>query len=274
VGDIIKEKIEETTQLKIEEMQSHRVGTSGYVACCMMTYEGKTNPLVIFQGTMTFNQWMVDFSILTASSKFSPDSPKVTVHEGFFRSYTNMYTKNKTMQMFIKEYLNTFSSPGKQVFVCGHSLGGALATLCAYDLTVNGYKAVGFTYGAPRVGMETFYNAYKQYNIKLFQYQNVSTDTWNRTIGIGGYQGDPVPTTPFQMQGYVHVGCILQIKSGTLWSQCKKVHEKPTSMIKSAVSAALSAPGAKFLSLPKTAFYHTIPKYINILSGLSGSCSC
>ncbi len=53
-----------------------------------------------------------------------------------------------------------------QVFVAGHSLGGALANLAAYDI-VKGLKLVDrkttvscYTFGAPRVGNYAFAHEY------------------------------------------------------------------------------------------------------------------
>ena len=48
--------------------------------------------------------------------------------------------------------------PGKPLYVAGHSMGGALATLCAIDLKFAfGLPDVRvYTYGSPRVGNDIF----------------------------------------------------------------------------------------------------------------------
>ena len=69
-----------------------------------------------------------------------------------------------------------------RLFVCGHSLGGALALITADRLAAEGgmppIRGV-FTYGAPRVGDEQFANAYSQSRVGQM------TNMWMAT-------GDPV----------------------------------------------------------------------------------
>jgi triacylglycerol lipase len=52
----------------------------------------------------------------------------------------------------------------KKLIITGHSLGGALATLCALDLAYNTHFAppIVYTFGAPRVGDPTFAAAFNQ----------------------------------------------------------------------------------------------------------------
>lgn len=54
--------------------------------------------------------------------------------------------------------------PNKRLIITGHSLGGALATLCALDLAYNTQFAppIVYTYGAPRIGDPAFAEAYNQ----------------------------------------------------------------------------------------------------------------
>lgn len=57
-----------------------------------------------------------------------------------------------------------FPQPVNSVTICGHSLGGALATLLALDLAANtafAHPAV-YTYGSPRVGDSLFASTYDQ----------------------------------------------------------------------------------------------------------------
>jgi hypothetical protein len=76
--------------------------------------------------------------------------PYVQVHRGFKTVYDSM-------RLLVRIQLQQAMRDGPgQVFVTGHSLGGALATLCAFDLAHNGYDPVCLSFNAPRVGNQTF----------------------------------------------------------------------------------------------------------------------
>lgn len=52
-------------------------------------------------------------------------------------------------------------NPGVSVYVTGHSMGGALAVLAAYDLAVNfSMKVNMYNFGGPRVGNPSFCRHY------------------------------------------------------------------------------------------------------------------
>ena len=62
-----------------------------------------------------------------------------------------------------------------QILVTGHSLGGALATLAAYDISramewvSKPTKVICYTFGAPRVGNHAFAHTYNK----------MVSETWN-----------------------------------------------------------------------------------------------
>jgi len=67
----------------------------------------------------------------------------------------------------------------KKLFVTGHSLGAAVATILAAYLKEQGFDPLLYTYGSPRVGNETFVQAYSS----ITHYRHV-------------YHRDPVPMVP------------------------------------------------------------------------------
>ncbi|KAJ3280407.1 hypothetical protein HK104_000694 [Borealophlyctis nickersoniae] len=82
------------------------------------------------------------------------------VHEGFYDAY-------KTIAVYIDEFRQLMSAASTnefglepRFFVTGHSLGGALATHVAFDLSLQGLKVTVFTYGSPRVGNEVYRENY------------------------------------------------------------------------------------------------------------------
>ncbi|KAL6766611.1 hypothetical protein ACKKBG_A36690 [Auxenochlorella protothecoides x Auxenochlorella symbiontica] len=101
------------------------------------------------------------------------------VHSGFYHAYTANGFNFQLMKR-LKSLLLRLSkdNPGKRVrvYVTGHSLGGALATLCAYDVMTHcqmnhaeHYEVSCYTFGAPRTGNHAF--------AKLFA--SVVPDTWH-----------------------------------------------------------------------------------------------
>lgn len=97
--------------------------------------------------------------------------------------------------------------PEKNVWLCGHSLGGAMATIAAAVLN---NAAVGlYTYGSPRVGDATFEQALEVPHRRFVN------------------NNDAVPKVPFAWTGYQHHGelCYLNhwgnFRDCTLWQRTK-----------------------------------------------------
>ena len=121
---------------------------------------------LIFRGTMTPNEWLRDLHIrLTAYPYF--ESSKV--HEGFLQTYN-------VFRATIIESLEALDAR-KGLFIAGHSLGSALATLAAQDLAVStGFCApVIYTFASPRVGDRSFAESYnRQHGRRSFRIANTS----------------------------------------------------------------------------------------------------
>ena len=109
---------------------------------------------------------------------------------GFFNAYlTTREFVHETIRKELSEELG-------DILVTGHSLGGALASLCAYDLQIHTLaiinkelKMVGrglgrrrfrelhlslYSYGSPKVGNETFVTLYNQTVPDTFRYEVVT----------------------------------------------------------------------------------------------------
>ena len=83
---------------------------------------------------------------------------ELDVHPGFFKLY-ELYQKKIIRNMADQSYI--LKNQKFPVIVVGHSLGGALATFAAYDLTASGFNVQEvWTFGSPRVGSESFASAY------------------------------------------------------------------------------------------------------------------
>lgn len=87
-----------------------------------------------------------------AVSMASPTGGKI--HKGFYQAYG-------TVESQIQERLNKKDITQKPLFITGHSLGGALATIAAKRLVHQGGISACYTFGSPRVGDEEWVSQIK-----------------------------------------------------------------------------------------------------------------
>ena len=104
------------------------------------------------------------------------------VHSGFWYALNAVYDE-------IQTWMIEHSSLDDMILVTGHSLGGAIATLCGARLTHSDYRPVIYTFGAPRIGDHAFASRFD--HIHLFRFVN---------------NNDIVPRLPPTKFGYVHPG--------------------------------------------------------------------
>lgn len=94
------------------------------------------------------------------------------LHKGFYKDQYLLVRQQLLNEVF--EYFKL--RPKGRVIVSGHSLGGALAIICAYDIkqTCNMFEITCASFAAPRVGNAKFTKAYKNaaINTYLFRYKN------------------------------------------------------------------------------------------------------
>ena len=80
-------------------------------------------------------------------------------HVGFWIAYESIRDELKDVIRLILD-----ENPGVSVYVTGHSMGGALAVLAAYDLAVNfSIKVNMYNFGGPRVGNPSFRQHYDSF---------------------------------------------------------------------------------------------------------------
>lgn len=118
--------------------------------------EALNSVVVAFRGTRqrSFVNWMADLYFLELNLSY-PGVDNALVHWGFYASYHNTSLRDRVISAVQSARLE---NPNLGVAVTGHSLGAALACLCALDLTVNvGIPDVNvMTFGQPRIGNKNF----------------------------------------------------------------------------------------------------------------------
>ena len=149
------------------------IDTQGYIAA------DAERILVAFRGTAGLPDWLTNIQIA------KDPGPKGHVHEGFQDAFFVSTLRIGSLLGGMKGH--------RDIWVTGHSLGGALATLLVATLIENGIDVKGlYTYGAPRVGDGEFA---KWLNGKLRNRCNY------RVVN----EGDIVPHLPSE-QRFSHAG--------------------------------------------------------------------
>ncbi|KAM3368571.1 hypothetical protein ACQJBY_016841 [Aegilops geniculata] len=134
---------------------------------------------------------------------------EVQVHSGFLSAYDSVRNRIMALVRHAIGYMDEEDAetiPTWHVYVTGHSLGGALATLLALELSSSQMAKNGvifvtvYNFGSPRVGNRRFADVY---NAKV-------KDSW-RVVN----HRDIIPTVP-RLMGYCHVETPVYLKCGDL----------------------------------------------------------
>ncbi|XP_010527179.1 PREDICTED: uncharacterized protein LOC104804568 isoform X2 [Tarenaya hassleriana] len=133
---------------------------------------------------------------------------EVQVHSGFLSAYDSVRIRIISLLKLAIGYIDNVAEPPYKwhVYVTGHSLGGALATLLALELASSQLAKQGtitvtmYNFGSPRVGNKRFADVYNQ-KVK---------DSW-RVVN----HRDIIPTVP-RLMGYCHVAQPVYLGAGGL----------------------------------------------------------
>lgn len=108
--------------------------------------------LIVFRGTQEKTDFITDIDARKTrlgKTIYRGKMEDMYVHDGFLEAYEAVRTQ-------IVDHVKTTSN--SRIVVAGHSLGGALATLCSHDLSklFPNRMISCVTYGSPRVGDNVF----------------------------------------------------------------------------------------------------------------------
>lgn len=133
---------------------------------CLQAYVGVAKNLnaiiVAFRGTQehSIQNWIEDLYWKQLDEKY-PEMPDAMVHHGFYFAYHNTTLRPGVLSAIksVKELYGELD-----IIVIGHSMGGAIASFCALDLTVTleAKNVQAMTFGQPRVGNAAFASYYSQ----------------------------------------------------------------------------------------------------------------
>lgn len=137
--------------------------------------------VVAFRGTNSWDEFKEDISITMSTYKGCTGNADADceVHTGFLDAYHSL-AADLSHELAARVPTAELRA-STRILVTGHSLGGAIATIAAYELALTGYRVVGvYTFGSPRVGTLAFAQAF------------------DAVVGLGAglygaYAGEPLP---------------------------------------------------------------------------------
>lgn len=118
----------------------------GFTLVGQGAFEG--HAFILFRGTEFLADWLTNFNTTVSSSACGQP-----VHDGFNETFNTMKPKLLTFMLYLQ------SQKIQSVHCIGHSLGGAIATLCADWIAKSWQKPYLYTFGSPRVGLAGFARA-------------------------------------------------------------------------------------------------------------------
>ncbi|KAH7676772.1 Triacylglycerol lipase protein [Dioscorea alata] len=127
---------------------------------CLQAFVGIAHDLnaivIAFRGTQerSIQNWIEDLFWKQLDLNY-PEMPDAMVHHGFYSAYHNTSLRPAILNA-VERIMDLYGDI--RVMVTGHSMGGAMASFCALDLTVNyGIKDIQLmTFGQPRIGNTAF----------------------------------------------------------------------------------------------------------------------
>ncbi len=120
----------------------------------------KGHAFILFRGTKFLADWLTNLNAGVSSSACG-----YPVHDGFNTTFNTMKPKLQSFMGYAR------SQNIHSIHCIGHSLGGAIATVCAGWIAQSASTAYLYTFGSPRVGLMGFANActHRLGNARIFR---------------------------------------------------------------------------------------------------------
>jgi Lipase (class 3) len=151
-----------------------RPDTGGRETTFMLILQREEKLYFVFRGTREMTEWVQNSDYSSGNSKElishkNSDEDEITISKGFIELYRKSGFKQDgttilpSIEARLEAFLTSNSFDGiEEVYICGHSLGGALATIASVDICKrlseknDCFKPIVYTYASPRVGDNAF----------------------------------------------------------------------------------------------------------------------
>ncbi|CAN5952445.1 unnamed protein product, partial [Sphagnum jensenii] len=152
---------------------------------------GRRDIVISWRGTVTTLEWLAnlhDYLTPLSPTHRSTDANSrgrfVNVESGFFNLYTSKkestrYNKKSAAEQVKEEIcrlVELYADEELSITITGHSLGGALASLCAFDIVINVLGSTipvsVFTYASPRIGNDAFRDRLEELGVNILRVVN------------------------------------------------------------------------------------------------------
>ncbi len=131
--------------------------------------------VVIFRGVENLDPWLSDATIVQKPGYGG------LVHKGFADALEAVWPEVEPLISEVHE--------GRQLWISGHDLGGALAILAAAKLQQEKVEVAGvYTFGCPRIGNLDFFNSYKVLTYRIVNNNDLFAHVPAKTTVVKGYQ--------------------------------------------------------------------------------------
>jgi lipase (class 3) len=130
--------------------------------------------VAVIRGTDTLLEWVHDASFLMVPTPIAGSHGYT--EDGFTAVYRSLRIGQANGTLSAKDSIKSYLDSGAagSVTVCGHSLGGALATFLTLDVGLNTSckSPTGYTYASPRTGDHTFAGSYNAAIASSYRIEN------------------------------------------------------------------------------------------------------
>ena len=164
----IKLKSELKLRNGLEIIKELKVNSNKYPIFGYIAKDNNNNFYIIFRGTMDKNDITTDIDYKQTTLDNLND---IKVHEGFYNRYM-------LLEQDILRTLNNNIGNINNIILSGHSLGSAIATICAYkikkNINIDCNKIYAYLFASPRVGNTNFCEDYNNNIPKTYRIVNIS----------------------------------------------------------------------------------------------------